>query len=244
MSERDIVEVAATGQQSFPVNLAKKIHKILAGSGYLKKDKKNAQQGFNYISEEAMVKRLRELLIEHGVILIPDVINCQTLTVNVTTSKGERAVPITRVAVRYTVVDVDSGESWSFSMVGDGTDTQDKAVYKALTGCNKYALMKLCQIPTGDDPEKDWAKDEPEEPQPAAPSKKDLAFYDAVKGELSKVTNSAKLKIYDSLLGSYGVKNVEEIKDSKLRMRFVSELKAKLGAVAGNTGDESGKATS
>ena len=38
----------------------------------------------------------------------------------------------------------------------------DKGVYKAITGAVKYIFMKNFLIPTGDDPEKDNNKSEPE----------------------------------------------------------------------------------
>src|SRR5699024_6730814 len=41
-----------------------------------------------------------------------------------------------------------------------GQDAGDKAVYKAITGATKYALMKVFMIPTGDDPEQDYEADE------------------------------------------------------------------------------------
>ena len=41
------------------------------------------------------------------------------------------------------------------SLVGQGIDSGDKGAYKAATGVNKYVLMKVFQLATGDDPEKD-----------------------------------------------------------------------------------------
>jgi hypothetical protein len=40
-------------------------------------------------------------------------------------------------------------------MIGEGQDAGDKGPYKAMTGAQKYALMKTFMIPTGDDPEAD-----------------------------------------------------------------------------------------
>lgn len=48
-------------------------------------------------------------------------------------------------------------------MIGEGMDTGDKAIYKAITGAQKYVLMKTFLIPTGDDPE---LEELPQKPQP------------------------------------------------------------------------------
>jgi hypothetical protein len=56
-------------------------------------------------------------------------------------------------------------------MAGSGNDRSskgvgDKGIYKALTGCNKYAYLKALGLATGDDPEVE-AKPEPKaEPKP------------------------------------------------------------------------------
>ena len=53
------------------------------------------------------------------------------------------------------MVDAQSGESLSSTIIGSGQDKGDKGPYKAYTGAQKYFLMKTFMIPTGDDPEKD-----------------------------------------------------------------------------------------
>jgi hypothetical protein len=68
----------------------------------------------------------------------------------------------THISVRYDVYH-ESGETLSFVMAGSGNDRNskgvgDKGIYKALTGCNKYALLKAMQLATGDDPEEEKAE--------------------------------------------------------------------------------------
>ena len=62
---------------------------------------------------------------------------------------------VATLVVEFTFIDAETGETESFTVVGEGQDSGDKAVYKALTGATKYALMKTFLIPTGDDPERD-----------------------------------------------------------------------------------------
>ena len=49
------------------------------------------------------------------------------------------------VKIQVTFVDADSGERFSSNFYGDGSDHDDKGVYKAITGALKYALMKNAQ---------------------------------------------------------------------------------------------------
>jgi hypothetical protein len=57
--------------------------------------------------------------------------------------------------MRYTFIDAEDGTQESFESMGEGLDTGDKAVYKALAGAFKYAITQGLCIPTGeqDDPE-------------------------------------------------------------------------------------------
>ena len=84
--------------------------------------------------------------------MLPDVVEHSTRTH--TNQKGNTEY-IATVKVKFTFIDGDSGEELSIHSVGEGQDAGDKAVYKAITGAQKYALMKAFMIPTGDDPEQD-----------------------------------------------------------------------------------------
>ena len=58
---------------------------------------------------------------------------------------------------RLLVVDLETKQEKSFDLLGDGSDPDDKGVYKAIAGAQKYALMKTFLVETGDDPERDDA---------------------------------------------------------------------------------------
>ena len=49
-------------------------------------------------------------------------------------------------------------------------DAGDKGIYKAIAGAQKYALMKVFMIPTGDDPEADEGVDERNHKAPTKPT--------------------------------------------------------------------------
>ena len=62
---------------------------------------------------------------------------------------------LTTVKGNVEFIDGDTGESYIAEGVGQGADSGDKGVYKAITGMMKYILLKTFLVPTGDDPERD-----------------------------------------------------------------------------------------
>ena len=55
------------------------------------------------------------------------------------------------MAAEYVIIDVDTHEQETFVSAGQGADTQDKGAGKAMTYMNKYAILKLFQLPMKDD---------------------------------------------------------------------------------------------
>ena len=97
---------------------------------------------YSYMSEANLLEAARPAMVKHGLALMP---SCEEIKV-----EGKMVF----VKMSYTLTHV-SGAVWpeKLSMWGSGMDSGDKAIYKAITGANKYMLFKLLNIPTGDDPE-------------------------------------------------------------------------------------------
>jgi hypothetical protein len=134
-------------------SLVRKLNEIKKQVGYLKKTGENKSQKYKYVEESAVIEAVRELMIERNLMIFPE-----TPEITVTpsgTSSGGAQKNLTTVKMVFTLEDGDSGETRTVSMGGQGVDPGDKGIYKAETGANKYALLKLFQIPTGDDPELD-----------------------------------------------------------------------------------------
>lgn len=65
-----------------------------------------------------------------------------------------------RIETTYRFVNIENPEEYiEITTYGDGIDTQDKAVGKAMTYADKYALMKAYKIITGDDPDQEHSPD-------------------------------------------------------------------------------------
>lgn len=128
------------------LNLWQKIARITGMVGGVEKRGYNAFHKYNYVMEADLVTAVRQYLAAAGIVIIPNVTSVE--------KEGE----LTSIMVEYIVT--DGKEHFKFSMPGAGADRGDKGVYKAITGSNKYALMKLFKIETGDDPEGDTRVDE------------------------------------------------------------------------------------
>jgi len=60
---------------------------------------------------------------------------------------------ITRIDVKYKIVDTETGECEILASSGEGADTQDKGAGKAMTYAYKYMLLRTFMSPTYEDPD-------------------------------------------------------------------------------------------
>lgn len=100
--------------------------------------------GFKYASHDAVVKAVRDSLVENGVVMVMDL--------------KSHVVDGNRLEAVYTVrfVNIDNPEDAIHSdWFGFGIDTSDKGPGKAISYIKKYALLNTLSLPTGDDPEND-----------------------------------------------------------------------------------------
>jgi hypothetical protein len=147
-------------------SLVKKLAEIMGEVGHVAKNGRNVSQGYDYATEADIAAAVRGGLSKRAVMMIPSVEKTEWSSLPTRSGGSLRLCTLT---VKFTLEDGDSGETRSLIAVGEGTDSGDKASYKAMTGAEKYALMKLFLIPTGDDPEKDDKEEAPaRQPAPAA----------------------------------------------------------------------------
>ena len=117
-----------------------------------------------------------------------------------------------RVETVYRFVNVDDPSDFlDITSYGDGIDTGDKGPGKAMTYCDKYALMKAYKIVTGDDPDQD--------PSPAGNT--------ATLGEAGKISSNkptaetlAKAQELGIKVGNVAIyfkKKEDEVTDSELK---------------------------
>lgn len=132
-----------------------KIAQVMARVETIPKSGYNSYHSYPYATETDVLNAIRPLMVEAGLVLIPMAAEAQTSPSAGAEDKGKSGHDVTTVKMRFILADAESGETIEGPWLGQGQDTQDKGVYKAITGGHKYLLMKLFQVPTGDDPERD-----------------------------------------------------------------------------------------
>lgn len=126
-------------------NIYEKILAVMENIEYLKKDDNVAFGNTKYkaMSEEKVTMTVRKELIKQKLVVFP---------VEQTVTKDGN---ITTTNTTYKMVNAENPEEFIFlASSGQGSDTQDKGVGKAMTYSFKYLFLRTFAIPTGEDPDK------------------------------------------------------------------------------------------
>lgn len=194
-------------------NLVTKLVEVMQSVGYIQKLGWNKNMSYHFVQEADVLEALRKELAGRNVMMIPSV---DKVEIREKATKSGGLDLVTSAEVFYTFMDGDSDEKITFKMAGQGQDSGDKGIYKAITGATKYALMKTFLIPTGDDPEADEKTDErntgkptqtPVQPQNI---KTEADYEQAAKEDVERMAKEQQedkppagdlLPIYQSLIG-------------------------------------------
>ena len=135
-----------------------KLYNVQLDIQKMEKDGRNTFQNYNYLSETQITLKIKQLLDKHGLIF-----SHSSRITNILPFKSAKGVQnfLTNILVDYSFYDIVSGEKIRGKVAGQGTDSGDKGVYKAITGAIKYIYMKNFLIPTGDDPEQSIGAETP-----------------------------------------------------------------------------------
>lgn len=146
-------------------SLVRKLAEVMAGLSRLEKRGYNSAHSYKYLLEADVMEAVRSALGERTVFLTHQVLSL--VERDYETSKGSK-MRVVRVELAVTAHDGESGESMEVARTfGEASDSLDKAVYKAITGAWKYALMKLFLVSSGDDPEVERKKVTAQAPAPS-----------------------------------------------------------------------------
>jgi hypothetical protein len=137
-------------------SLAEKILAIQAEAGAVKKKGKfDAQMGGGgYLRIEDAVVAVGKLMYQHKLLLSGTLLRKADGAFYLETHphKIDKGY-IVDVIVEWTLEDAESGEKRVWHFPGGGYDGTDKAVYKALTGSRKYAIIFIFNLAVGNDVE-------------------------------------------------------------------------------------------
>lgn len=126
------------------LTLAAKLAAIGARVGKVQKGGYNKEQKYNYIEYAEVASRVRELLDEYRVAIVPNVTKLER---DVVTSRNGGSGNHYLVYMEFEIVDGDAPEATIMvPWVGESTDWGDKGVNKAITSATKYFLMRLFNV--------------------------------------------------------------------------------------------------
>lgn len=146
------------------IALVAKLAEVMAAVERVPKRGRNDFHKYDYATEADIAATIRQELASRAVMLIPSVEGMTREAV------GEKGSVLTTLKMTFTFMDGESGETLTRPWIGAGTDKEDKGAYKAMTGGEKYFLLKTFLMPTGDDPERDEAGAGPRRAKGIAPA--------------------------------------------------------------------------
>lgn len=147
------------------LNLYQKLLKIQSEIKVVAKDLKiqvSQNNSYNAVGEAAVLEKVKPLEEKYGIFSYPcgrDIIDSGMIENTDYNGKVKKQL-FERIKTIYRFVDVDAPENFiEVTTYGDGIDSGDKSVGKAMTYADKYALLKAYKIVTGDDPDQEASKD-------------------------------------------------------------------------------------
>lgn len=167
-------------------SLVRKLAEVKGAVDRIAKNGHNDHFNYDFATESDIAAAVRKEMADRRLVMFPNV--TKTEWEKVPRKNGE--TKLCTLTVEFTIEDGDSGETRKFTILGQGEDSMDKATYKAMTGAEKYALLKLFMIPTGDDPEKDAEH----RARPDRPSSAPAANTDKTEDDGSDVVGFGKNK--------------------------------------------------
>ncbi len=137
-------------------NIYQKLIEVRKAVPGLKKSNKGFE--YSYVSSSQTLTALRKAMDDEGLLLIPQVLSAGVK--DHTTSKGNHQF-FTLLEMKFIWVNADNPEEKiCCDWYGQGLDSGEKGVGKALTYAEKYFFLKFFNIPTDkDDPDTDQDKD-------------------------------------------------------------------------------------
>ena len=194
------------------MSIYKKLLKIQKEVKGLSKDKQS--HNFSYVTGNKLLSFIKPLMDENGLILKQEILSIDNVRQDYKTKYAERSEILSKVMMRFTWIDTETGDKDENLFGANGQNDWDKGIGSALTYAERYFILKYFHIATDEDD-----IDNPErKPQEEEPVKVNV---DRLKTRLKACTSLEQLqKTYTSLTpnekkASLTIKDEMKIKLSK-----------------------------
>jgi len=211
------------------------VQKDIAAIG-ISKDKKNAQQNYNFRGIDDVYDALAPILAKHGLCILPRVVGREVVERQ---TKSGGALFYVTVSCEFDLVSAEDGSKHTVATYGEAMDSADKATNKAMSAAYKYAAFQTFCIPVDAEdadattPEvkgKEVKKRTPPSPKPpvSTPAETDKAIETGspLHKKVEATINEAGIdrELFKEWLESMGWL---ERKDGKLSLANLTEIRAK-----------------
>lgn len=148
-------------------NIYQKLLEIQKHINGLGKDKD--VYGYSYVTGSKVLSNIKPLMNDLGLLLKQEVISIENVRHDYSTKKGEASEINSKVMMKFTWVDTETGDKDENLFGANGQNAWDKGVGSALTYGERYFLLKFFHIATDEDDIDNPDRKPEEKPQPAQP---------------------------------------------------------------------------
>ena len=147
------------------MSIYKKLHKIQSAILGLGKDKKG--NNYEYVTGNKVLSEIKPLMNDLGLLLKQEVISIDNVRQDYATRNGNKSEINSKVMMRFTWIDIETGEKDENLFGANGQNDWDQGVGSALTYGERYFLLKFFHIATDEDDidNPDRKKEETEQPK-------------------------------------------------------------------------------
>ena len=131
------------------MSIYKKLHKIQSAILGLGKDKKG--NNYEYVTGNKVLSEIKPLMNDLGLLLKQEVISIDNVRQDYATRNGNKSEINSKVMMRFTWIDIETGEKDENLFGANGQNDWDKGVGSALTYGERYFLLKYFHIATDED---------------------------------------------------------------------------------------------
>jgi len=166
---------------------------IQAGVGSIEKagTGPQSQGSYKYMKNDDIILKVKELMVEHGVILRSEMLSHHMVTKDI---GSNRSVAMVLIDMRLTYIAVADGSEFVVLMSAEGADNSDKGTRKAVTQAQKMANLLTFSIATGE-PDPDGMETTPAGPAKAeAPPK-----ATPVQARIDKANSTGATAVYQEI---------------------------------------------
>lgn len=131
------------------MSIYKKLLEIQKQVKGLSKDKKS--HNYDYVTGNKLLSFIKPIMDEQGLILKQEVLSIENERQDYTTKYGSKSEILSKVMMRFTWIDTETGEKDENLFGANGQNDWEKGLGSALTYGERYFLLKFFHIATDED---------------------------------------------------------------------------------------------